>query len=107
MRLFEAVKSMFHRNAVGRPEKAQPRYDWKNVDRKCRIYRPAEIVNMLKEGQPFFKMASGGKYAVMVRRNKAGKEIPACFLRVDKDRRPRKERKRMKQMARTLAQATA
>ncbi len=87
-------------------DEQRPRFDWQNTDRQCRIYRPAEIANLLKESQPFFMMASGGKYAIAIRRNRKGKEIPACFIRVDKDRRKPKERKRMRRAAKTLAEAT-
>jgi hypothetical protein len=106
MRLFEKVSARL-RKFMSPKTAPVDRQGWKgDKDRKVRVYRPADVANMLGEGQPFFHMASGGKYAIMVRRNRAGKEIPACFLRVDKDRRPKKERKRLLKTARALAKAT-
>ncbi len=106
MRLFDFLKRNFVKTKDAY-ESLRPRFDWKNIDRQCRIYRPAEIANLLKESQPFFMMASGGKYAIAIRRNRKGKEIPACFIRVDKDRRKPKERKRMRRAAKALAEVTA
>jgi hypothetical protein len=74
----------------------------KKVDETIRSFvRPCwnveRMAEILSKEKPFFRMTSGGIYAVM----------NSQFVRVDKDRRPRKERKRARRTARRLAEATA
>lgn len=65
----------------------------------------------LSEKKPFFKMRSGGTYAVATRPvlQDDGKfeDVPTHFIRVDKNRTPLKKRKRTRRAARQLAEATA
>ena len=66
------------------------------------LYAVSDVAKKVSEEKPYFKMYSGGVYAV----GAADPELPTHFIRVDKDRRPRRERKRMRRMARKLAVAT-
>lgn len=65
-----------------------------------------DVAARLSDKKPFFKMRSGGVYAVGLARNRKGKVVPCNFIRYDKDRRPVKLRKRMRRAARKLAEAT-
>lgn len=65
-------------------------------------YSVQQIAPLLNEKKPYFKMRSGGTYAVATTSGMA-----THFIRVDKDRRPRRERKRARRTARNLAIATA
>lgn len=67
---------------------------------KVRIYNPVDIAERLTEKKPFFKMLSGGVYAVMKQYNKKGVLMPTAFYRVDKDRRPWRVVKKERQSAR-------
>lgn len=68
-----------------------------------------DVAAFLSAAKPFFKMRSGGTYAVRTTRKLVdGKmqDVPTNFIRVDKDRTPLKQRKRMRRAARHLAEAT-
>jgi hypothetical protein len=71
------------------------------------ILRVEDIGPLLSEKNPFFKARSGGKYAVATHPvlTDDGKMIdaPAYFIRVDKDRTPRKLRKLRKKIRRASA----
>lgn len=60
------------------------------------IYNVEDVATKLSEKQPMFRMKSGGVYCI----------LNGGFVRVDKDRRPRRERKRTRRTARMLAEAT-
>ena len=68
----------------------------RRAQQSIRLYNSEDVAKTLTEAQPFFKMYSGGVYAVAL--NKFNK--PANFLRMDKDRRPVKERKAARRAAR-------
>jgi len=65
------------------------------------IITPESVAPQLSAKEPYFQMRSGGIYAVALSGGK-----PSHFVRVDKDRRSRRERKRARRTARMLAEAT-
>jgi hypothetical protein len=84
--------------------------NWKDKpEQKVTILSPVAVANALPKDQPFFEMRSGHKYAVKVARLRSGVEAPICFIRVDKFRGTKVQRKAMKKAKRTakaLAAAT-
>jgi len=88
----------------------EDRHAWKaKPEQKVTIVSPVAVANALPKGQPFFEMRSGHKYAVKVARLRSGTEAPICFIRVDKFRGTKVQRKAMKKAKRTakaLAAAT-
>ncbi len=109
MRLVEAVKNLIGvrtgRYTAPNARSAKPRYTWPEKILMETVYRVADVAAVLSEKQPFFKMRSGGTFAIAMKRNRKGELAPANFIRVDKDRRPWRERKAMRRQARALAEA--
>lgn len=66
------------------------------------LYRVEDVAKILTKEKPFFKMHSGGVYAVALTGG-----IPTHFVRVDKDRRPwrlvRLERRLKREEAHAIA----
>lgn len=109
MRLPNAIREFVkkHLNLAPNAREAKPHYSWPQTALTAVIYRVADVAEHLSEKVPFFKMKSGGTFAIAIKRNRKGVMAPANFIRVDKDRRPWRERKQMRRKARALAEATA
>lgn len=82
------------------PTSDKPRYQWPKAGRTVVVYRPETVAKILNEKNPFFEMRSGGIYAVAMTDG-----VPTHFVRVDKDRRPRRQRKRDRQYERRIKAA--
>lgn len=70
-----------------------------------------DVAARLSAKNPFFKMRSGGTYAVGLQRNRKGNLVPSHFIRVDKPRGTPAQRKAArrysKAMAKQQSEATA
>lgn len=113
----QAMKRIFGRKAVATQQDAPTLEKAPEVERVVtgrranRLVRTvlhvAEIAPQLTAKKPFFKAKSGGLYAVKTR-SKVVKgvkvDVPECFLRVSKDTRSPKLRKRARRASRQLKQ---